>query len=250
MAISKTEKIDTAVSNDKKSMKPNFFRPKDFREDDELVLFGFVHEFESHFEDEFFIPKAIIELIITFYSFVDSWDIKYSPYFNINSTDKSIQRIESYNTYTYSAFGENIIDTQEHDDAIWNFKITAKGTDGRSWTETIIGIINTKLIDNDKDDAMNKKAWTDYTSFGGYGLNTRNGRLLCNSAEGHPYGPCCKETDVICMLFTIKDQKMNGQNTLKFFVNGIDHGYAFTRIPNGSYKLAISMAQPDQIKLF
>eukprot|EP01084_Bolivina_argentea_P027638 51363_1 len=221
-----------------------------FREDDAILIFAWVHDFEKYFDSSFFVPNEVIELIVEYFSWVDSWDIAYSTHFNINPNEKTIQRIDTYNCKTYSAFGTHITSANDilNTKRVWNLKITGKGSN-RNELETIIGIID---IDNITDD-IKEKLGQDFTSFGGYAMNTRNGRKLDGGKfrYGAEYGRKCKETDVICMEFNVCDEKCYNNGTLKFYINGVDQGYAFTGIPNDkSYALAISMCQPDIVKLF
>ncbi len=127
-------------------------------------------------------------------------------------------------------------------------KNNRKGSN-RNEIETLIGIIGINNI----TDNIKENIGQDLTSFDRFGVNLRNGRKLDGERfrYGAEYASKCKETDVICMEFNVCDEECDNNGTLKFYINGVDKGYASTDIPNHkSYKLAISMCQPDVVKLF
>ena len=193
----------------------------------DTVIGWYRREIETIFGSDYYFPKEIISISISFYgNGVDTFDPECIA--DNYSLDRDIQEITNVGeTKVANAFLKRIVDSKCHK---WRFKMNRENKN----EQVMIGIWR---VNEDKENGMKPPPLNMiYTANGsGYGYHA-TGMKLCDtprsdtlSEYGSSFG---KKDDIIDMILDFDNL------SLSYFVNGVNQGKAFD-IKQGRYRAVV-----------
>lgn len=212
---------------------------------------------QTIFNGKWRIPPEMIKLCILFYNDKDEWEElnQCTDLEIIGANNEFLKRKRNTNHFSYRcAFGTVKIGRLQN--KIWKFKIIRvnkrHNASSHINNNAIFGIINSKTADMIK--LSGGTGFEDFTCnlFGGYGISSNGWRWHNKGSSG--YCQLFIKNDIIEMELN-SDINDNGFY-LRYYINGIDKGKAFTGIPfkdkysrEIDYQMAVCMQDDFTIKL-
>ena len=232
--------------------------PRTYTQDPSLETTSYISNICRHnriFNGRWSVPVEIIKLCSLFYNDRDEWEElnECTDLEIVGPNNEFIKRKKNTNHFSYRcAFGQAQIGRLQR--KTWKFKICRvnKRHNNHSHIKNnaIFGVINSKIADMIK--LSGGTGFEDFTCnlFGGYGVSSDGWRWHNQGTAG--YSSVLAKNDII-------EMELNSDHNgfyLRYYVNGIDKGKAFTKIPfkdkyfrDIDYQMAVCMQDDFTIKL-